>query len=123
MQITGSQPSDAAVLPPPGTPLLETRGIVKSFGAVQALRGVDFDAPAGMVTALLGDNGAGKSTLIKCIAGTHIPDAGEILVEGRPQSFRTPSDATHREKLRTKAQPTPPTTTHDRIRRRMKHER
>jgi D-xylose transport system ATP-binding protein len=95
MQITGSQPSDAAVLPPPGTPLLETRGIVKSFGAVQALRGVDFDAPAGVVTALLGDNGAGKSTLIKCIAGTHIPDAGEILVEGRPQSFRTPSDATH----------------------------
>jgi D-xylose transport system ATP-binding protein len=75
-------------------PLLETRGIVKSFGAVQALRGVDFEAGAGEVTALLGDNGAGKSTLIKCIAGTYIPDGGEILVDGAPHFFRTPSDAT-----------------------------
>src|SRR5207248_2105314 len=46
------------------------------------------------VTALLGDNGAGKSTLIKCIAGTYIPDAGEILVAGVPQHFHTPHDAT-----------------------------
>jgi D-xylose transport system ATP-binding protein len=46
------------------------------------------------VTALLGDNGAGKSTLIKCIAGTHVPDAGEILVGGVPQHFRTPIDST-----------------------------
>jgi D-xylose transport system ATP-binding protein len=74
--------------------LLETRGIVKSFGAVEALRGVDFEASAGEVTALLGDNGAGKSTLIKCIAGTYIPDAGEILVGGEVHSFQTPSDAT-----------------------------
>jgi D-xylose transport system ATP-binding protein len=81
-------------LPPPGTVLLETRGIVKSFGAVQALRGVDFEARAGEVTALLGDNGAGKSTLIKCIAGTYIPDAGEIIVDGAPQNFHTPHDAT-----------------------------
>src|SRR5438270_8199983 len=75
-------------------PRLQVKGLVKSFGAVQALRGVDFEAKAGEVTALLGDNGAGKSTLIKCIAGTYIPDAGEILVEGVPQSFRTPHDAT-----------------------------
>jgi D-xylose transport system ATP-binding protein len=74
--------------------LLETRGIVKNFGAVQALRGVDFEARAGEVTALLGDNGAGKSTLIKCIAGTYIPDGGEIIVDGVPQHFHTPSDAT-----------------------------
>lgn len=78
-----------------GEPLLQVRGVVKSFGAVQALRGVDFEAPEGQVTALLGDNGAGKSTLIKCIAGTYVPDAGEILLDGHPQHFRTPSDATH----------------------------
>jgi D-xylose transport system ATP-binding protein len=71
------------------------KGIVKTFGAVSALRGVDFEAPAGQVTALLGDNGAGKSTLIKCIAGTYVPDAGEILLDGVPHHFRTPVDATH----------------------------
>src|SRR5947209_5618717 len=75
-------------------PLLQARGIVKSFGAVEALRGVDFEAPAGEVTALLGDNGAGKSTLIKCIAGTYVPDAGQISVDGQVQNFRTPADAT-----------------------------
>ena len=77
-----------------GIPRLQTRGIVKNFGAVQALRGVDFEARAGEVTALLGDNGAGKSTLIKCIAGTYIPDSGEILIDGAPQHFHNPRDAT-----------------------------
>jgi D-xylose transport system ATP-binding protein len=75
-------------------PLLQIRGLVKNFGAVEALQGVDFEASSGQVTALLGDNGAGKSTLIKCIAGTHIPDGGEILLGGVPQHFRTPIDAT-----------------------------
>ncbi len=75
-------------------PLLQVRGLVKNFGAVEALRGVDFEASVGQVTALLGDNGAGKSTLIKCIAGTHVPDGGEILLGGAPQHFRTPIDAT-----------------------------
>jgi D-xylose transport system ATP-binding protein len=75
-------------------PLLQIRGLVKNFGAVEALRGVDFEASSGQVTALLGDNGAGKSTLIKCIAGTYIPDGGEILLGGVPQHFRTPIDAT-----------------------------
>jgi D-xylose transport system ATP-binding protein len=56
---------------------------------------VDFEAYAGKVTALLGDNGAGKSTMIKCIAGTYVPDRGEILVNGELQHFRTPADATH----------------------------
>jgi D-xylose transport system ATP-binding protein len=75
-------------------PRLQVKGVVKSFGPVQALRGVDFEAPAGEVTALVGDNGAGKSTLIKCIAGTYTPDAGQILIDGVPQRFRGPNDAT-----------------------------
>ena len=75
-------------------PRLELRNITKAFGAVTVLRGVNFEAQAGQVTALLGDNGAGKSTLIKCVAGTYIPDGGEIILEGVEQHFRTPSDAT-----------------------------
>jgi ABC-type sugar transport system ATPase subunit len=78
---------------PVGVPLLELRGVSKNFGPVQALTGVDLQIPAGQVTALAGDNGAGKSVLIKCIAGIHAPDHGEILWEGRPVHFRTPRDA------------------------------
>ena len=74
-------------------PLLEVRGLQKRFGAVQALADVNLIAPAGQVTALVGDNGAGKSVLIKCIAGIHEPDAGEILWEGRPVHIRTPRDS------------------------------
>ena len=55
-----------------GTPLLELKGVSKSFGAVQALYKVDFSVQAGEVVALVGDNGAGKSTLIKGIAGAHM---------------------------------------------------
>jgi D-xylose transport system ATP-binding protein len=75
-------------------PRLVVLDIKKSFGAVTVLRGVNFEARAGEVTALLGDNGAGKSTLIKCIAGTHVPDGGSISLDGVVQHFRTPSDAT-----------------------------
>ena len=75
-------------------PRLELRNITKAFGAVTVLRGVNFEAHAGQVTALLGDNGAGKSTLIKCVAGTYVPDGGEIILEGAEQHFRSPSDAT-----------------------------
>ena len=63
------------------TPLLQLRNISKSFGSVQALTDVDFEVRNGEVMALVGDNGAGKSTLIKCIAGTHSPDSGEISSE------------------------------------------
>src|ERR1035438_9763757 len=75
-------------------PRLVVLGMEKSFGAVTVLRGVNFEARAGEVTALLGDNGAGKSTLIKCIAGTHIPDGGTISLDGAVQHYHTPSDAT-----------------------------
>jgi D-xylose transport system ATP-binding protein len=75
------------------TPLLELRGISKSFGSVQALTDVDMDVRAGEVVALVGDNGAGKSTLIKCIAGIHAADEGEILFEGDRVSINNPKDA------------------------------
>jgi ABC-type sugar transport system ATPase subunit len=74
-------------------PLLELRHVEKHFGAVQALTGIDLDVPAGKVTALVGDNGAGKSVLIKCIAGIHQPDGGEIVWEGRPVHLRSPRDS------------------------------
>ncbi len=75
-------------------PLLRLRGIGKSFGPVRALTDINFDIPAGQVTALVGDNGAGKSTMIKTIAGIWEPSAGEILWEGRPVNFHSPKDAT-----------------------------
>jgi D-xylose transport system ATP-binding protein len=76
-----------------GTPLLELRGITKSFGSVQALTDVDFEVRSGEVMALVGDNGAGKSTLIKCVAGTHAADSGEILFEGHEVHIHGPKDA------------------------------
>jgi D-xylose transport system ATP-binding protein len=75
------------------TPLLELRGVTKSFGSVQALSEVDFEVRAGEVMALVGDNGAGKSTLIKCVAGTHAADSGQILFEGAEVSIHGPKDA------------------------------
>jgi D-xylose transport system ATP-binding protein len=75
------------------TPLLELRHLTKSFGSVQALSGVDMEVRSGEVMALVGDNGAGKSTLVKCIAGTHSADSGQIMFEGREVSIHGPKDA------------------------------
>jgi D-xylose transport system ATP-binding protein len=75
------------------TPILELRGVSKSFGAVQALYQVDFHVAPGEVMALVGDNGAGKSTLIKCIAGIHPVDEGEIVFEGETVTIHGPKDA------------------------------
>src|SRR6187402_1393743 len=74
-------------------PLLSLRGVSKNFGPVQALADVDLEIRAGEVTALIGDNGAGKSVMIKCIAGIHSPERGEILWEGKPVRLRTPREA------------------------------
>jgi ABC-type sugar transport system ATPase subunit len=74
-------------------PLLEVRGLSKSFGPVQALADVNLDVPAGAVTALVGDNGAGKSVTIKCISGIYQPDRVEMLWEGRPVRLRNAHDA------------------------------
>jgi D-xylose transport system ATP-binding protein len=76
-----------------GQPLLETRGVSKSFGAVQALSKVDFDVYPGEVVALVGDNGAGKSTLIKGIAGIYGFDEGETWFDGRRVHIHNPRDA------------------------------
>jgi len=75
------------------TPVLELRGVSKNFGAVQALFEVDFHVSPGEVMALVGDNGAGKSTLIKCIAGIHPVDGGEVVFEGSPVSIHGPKDS------------------------------
>jgi D-xylose transport system ATP-binding protein len=74
-------------------PILELRGISKSFGSVKALTDVDFEVRNGEVMALVGDNGAGKSTLIQCIAGIHAIDRGEIYFDGKLVHIRGPKDA------------------------------
>ena len=63
-------------------PRLELRGLSKSFGGTQALRGVDLAVLPGEVHGLLGENGSGKSTLIKILAGYHAPDDGELWIDG-----------------------------------------
>ena len=83
----GPSPSDLAA------PLLELRGVTKSFGAVQVLHDVDLTVRSGRVTALVGDNGAGKSTLIKGVAGIHAFDSGSYLFEGRSVHVSTPRQA------------------------------
>jgi len=77
----------------PEKPLLQLKGVSKSFGAVQALSKVDFEVRAGEVTALVGDNGAGKSTLIKGIAGIYPFDEGEFYFDGKRTHIRTPRDS------------------------------
>jgi D-xylose transport system ATP-binding protein len=72
---------------------LELRGVSKSFGSVEALRGVDFEVRDGEVMALVGDNGAGKSTLIKCVAGIYSIDDGELYFDGKRVSIHGPKDA------------------------------
>jgi len=74
-------------------PILQLRNVNKSFGPVQVLHGVNFEARAGEVVSLIGDNGAGKSTLVKCIGGTYTTDSGEYLFEGSPVSVKTPRDS------------------------------
>jgi simple sugar transport system ATP-binding protein len=74
-------------------PVLELHGIVKSFGAIQALTGVDLALGRGEVLGLMGDNGAGKSTLVKIIAGSFPPSDGEMLLEGAAVRFGRPVEA------------------------------
>ncbi len=75
------------------TPLLEARNVSKYFGSVNALQDITLEVNAGEVTCVLGDNGAGKSTLIKILSGVHVPDQGELRVEGEQVHFTNPRDA------------------------------
>ncbi len=75
------------------SPILSARGLVKTFGRVVGLDGVDLDLYPGEVLAVIGDNGAGKSTLIKCLTGALVPDAGEIFLDGEQVHFKRPQDA------------------------------
>ena len=77
----------------PEPPLLEARALRKSFGAVRALDGADFELRRGEIHALVGDNGAGKSTLIKVFAGVHLADAGTLAIDGLDVRFGSPHDA------------------------------
>jgi ABC-type sugar transport system ATPase subunit len=72
---------------------VELRGIVKSYGGVQALKGVDVTIEVGRVLILLGENGAGKSTLIKVLTGAVRPDSGDILIDGTRVALRDPEHA------------------------------
>ncbi len=74
-------------------PILTARGLMKRYGTVVAMNGADFDLYPGEITAVIGDNGAGKSTLIKALSGAVVPDHGEIMLEGKQISFRSPQDA------------------------------
>ena len=75
------------------TPLLELRGINKSFGVAHVLHDVDLAIYPGQVTALVGDNGAGKSTLVKALAGIYPIDTGEYVFDGKPVTVHGPKDA------------------------------
>ena len=74
-------------------PLLSATGVHKAFAGVPALRGVDLVVQRGEVVALVGENGAGKSTLLKVLAGVHAPDRGELRLDGRPVTLRSPAAA------------------------------
>ncbi|MCW1931012.1 ATP-binding cassette domain-containing protein [Pararhodobacter zhoushanensis] len=75
------------------TPVVKATGIVKRYGHVTAIDNADFDLMPGEILAVIGDNGAGKSSIVKAICGAIQPDAGEILIEGKPVNFSSPIDS------------------------------
>ena len=73
--------------------VLSARDVAKSYGSVQALKGVNFDIHPGQVTTLFGENGAGKSTLMKILSGVIQPTSGEIVLDGTPVTFNNSTEA------------------------------
>ncbi|AQS46380.1 sugar ABC transporter ATP-binding protein [Thioclava nitratireducens] len=76
-----------------GEVVMSARHVAKHYGAVKALKGVNFDIHRGQVTTLFGENGAGKSTLMKILAGIVTPTSGQILLDGEPVTFNGANDA------------------------------
>lgn len=94
--MTSPQTSSPEGLAPSGTsdvPRISLKGIRKTFGSIEALRGVDLDIAPGECVGLIGDNAAGKSTLTKIISGTYIADSGTIAIDGEQVRFTSPSEA------------------------------
>ena len=79
----------------PTSIVMKATALVKRYGHVTALDGMDFELRAGEILAVIGDNGAGKSSLIRALSGATIPDSGEIVLDGRTVHFRKPIDARH----------------------------
>ncbi|TVS29613.1 ATP-binding cassette domain-containing protein [Corynebacterium sanguinis] len=73
--------------------IIQLEDVTKSYGAFDALRGVNLDINEGEVLCVLGDNGAGKSTLISILSGLHQPTSGQMLLDGTPTTFSSPRDA------------------------------
>ena len=84
-----AQPAEPTPPAAAEAPVLEVRGVTKSFGALTVLRGIDLALRQGEVLGLVGDNGAGKSTLVKILSGFHPQDAGELLLEGERVRFNS----------------------------------
>jgi fructose transport system ATP-binding protein len=100
--VTNEEPTSAQLgignpplLADPGQTILSARGLVKTYGKVIGLDGVDLDLFPGEVLAVIGDNGAGKSTLIKALTGAVIPDSGQVYLDGQQIHFKGPQDARH----------------------------
>ena len=72
---------------------IEMRNITKTFGKTVANKNVNLYVDKGVVMSLLGENGSGKTTLMNMLAGIYFPDEGEILINGKPVSIRSPKDA------------------------------
>lgn len=89
----GAGAGDSRPSEPPRRPSVSLRGIRKTFGSHQALRGLDLDLYAGECLGLVGDNAAGKSTLAKIISGTCIPDEGTLAIDGEEVRFSRPAEA------------------------------
>ena len=92
MTTPSTTPQKAA--PRTDTPILEARGLSRSFGHVRALNNAAFDIYPGEVVALIGDNGAGKSTMVKALTGNLELDSGELFFEGKPVTITSPEQAT-----------------------------
>jgi simple sugar transport system ATP-binding protein len=91
--VNHEQIGTTATVPDRSVAPLRLNNIRKQFGGVVAIERFDLDVQAGEIVALVGDNGAGKSTLVKMVSGVYQPTEGEILLQGRPASFRDASDA------------------------------